>query len=124
MNAEAFGFRMIVRRVATGQRPFQWQVERDDTLAVVEVSSKRYRSMQEAYEAGQIWLRGFLASRPMPKRPPLSFGARLPKEIDRLGIEPVMDLEDEDADEADEDAEVEDLVAHDHEEDAFAQPGW
>lgn len=124
MNAEAFGFRMIVRRVATGSTPFQWQVERDDTLAVVEVSAKRYRSMQEAYEAGQTWLRGFLASRPMPKRPPMSFGSRPSKEMDKLGSEPLMDLEDEDGDEVDEDIDEEDLVAHGHEEDSFVQSGW
>lgn len=109
MNAPALAFRVLVRRVGSGPLPFQWQVERDDTLAVVQVSDKRFRSLQEAHEAGYSWLNGFIASRPTPKRPSLSFGARPPRNTNPVADEPLLDLDDDEADKIGADDPVEDL---------------
>lgn len=120
MRTDTSGFRTIVRRVATGSTPFQWQVEREDTLTLVEVSRGRFRSMQEAYEAGESWLRGFLASRPVPKRPSVHFGARRPKDDGNGADEPLTALDFEEDDEGDD----EDFKDLEYEDEASAQPGW
>jgi hypothetical protein len=52
----AFYYSVVVRRVGTGSTPFRWEVQAADGLVPTHVSSERFRSMQAAYEAGQVWL--------------------------------------------------------------------
>lgn len=48
-----FMFKIVVRRVSTGNTPFGWEVYRGDTVVPLQVSSDRFSSMEEAYMAGR-----------------------------------------------------------------------
>ena len=48
-----FLFRVVVRRVATGNSPFGWEVYRGDTVVPLQVSADRFSSMEAAYTAGR-----------------------------------------------------------------------
>jgi hypothetical protein len=66
LSKEALGTSVVVRRVWTGATPFRWEVCRGDAGAPVYVSSDRFRSMHDAYLAGQARLPEFLPKRSMP----------------------------------------------------------
>lgn len=65
---------MVVRRVATGSIPFTWELRNGDSVTPVQVSLQRFRSMQDAYVAGQAGLADYLSQRlaksvrPTPRR--------------------------------------------------------
>jgi hypothetical protein len=48
-----FMFKVVVRRVSSGNSPFGWEVYRGDTVVPLQVSSDRFSSMEEAYMAGR-----------------------------------------------------------------------
>jgi hypothetical protein len=66
ISKEALGTSVVVRRVWVGATPFRWEVSRADSAAPVYVSSDRFRSMHDAYLAGQARLADFLPKRSMP----------------------------------------------------------
>jgi hypothetical protein len=56
---------VVVRRVWIGAAPFGWEMRRADAAAPIYVSPDRFRSMHEAYRAGQATLADFLSNRSM-----------------------------------------------------------
>ena len=66
LTPEALATSIVVRRVWMGAAPFGWAVYRADAAAQIYVSSDRFRSMHEAYRAGQARLAEFLPKRSMP----------------------------------------------------------
>lgn len=75
-------FRVVVRRTASGSRPFQWEIYKDGTVVPLQVSTERYASMEAAHKIGQTELAAMLhqkqkrssAQRAIGRRP---FGASL-----------------------------------------------
>lgn len=53
---------VFVRRIGLGAAPFTWEVH-GEAMAPIYVSADRYKSMDEAYEAGQARLAEFIPSR-------------------------------------------------------------
>ena len=68
LSREALDYRVVVRRVTAGPRPFHWEVRAADDGTPVQVSPDRFGSMAMAYEQGQAWLTEFLAKRVPPRR--------------------------------------------------------
>jgi len=66
LSTEALGTSVVVRRVWIGAAPFRWEVCRGDPGTPLFVSSDRFRSMHDAYLAGQARLSEFLPRRSMP----------------------------------------------------------
>jgi hypothetical protein len=73
ITKEALAIRVVVRRAWIGAAPFRWEVYREEMEAPIYVSSDRFRSMHEAYQAGQARLVDFIPQRPLlPRLPSLS----------------------------------------------------
>jgi hypothetical protein len=68
LSREALDYRVVVRRVAVGPRPFQWEIRAEDGGTPIQVSPGRFTGMAIAYEEGQAWLTDFLAKREPPPR--------------------------------------------------------
>ena len=66
LTPEALATSIVVRRLWRGAAPFAWAVYRTDTAVQIHVSSDRFRSMHEAYRAGQARLAEFLPKRSRP----------------------------------------------------------
>jgi hypothetical protein len=60
LSKDALNMSVLVRRVWTGSAPFGWEVRRLDAVGPIYVSPERFRSMQEAYLAGQRRLGEFI----------------------------------------------------------------
>jgi hypothetical protein len=61
---------IIVRRVATGARPFGWEVQGLEDCVPRSVSFNRFDNMEAAYSAGQAWLRQSLSAKPAKRDRP------------------------------------------------------
>jgi hypothetical protein len=66
ITAEALSTGIVVRRVWSGTAPFRWEVYRADASTTIYASSDRFRSMHEAYLAGQARLGDFISKRSQP----------------------------------------------------------
>jgi hypothetical protein len=66
ISKEALATSVVVRRVRTGAAPFRWEVYRAEMTTPIYVSPDRFRSMHEAYQAGQARLADFISKRSMP----------------------------------------------------------
>jgi hypothetical protein len=66
ITREALATSVVVRRVRTGAAPFGWEVYRAEMATPIYVSPDRFRSMHEAYQAGQARLPDFISKRSMP----------------------------------------------------------
>jgi hypothetical protein len=66
ITTEALSTGIVVRRVWTGAAPFRWEVYRTDASTPIYISSDRFRSMHEAYRAGQARLEDFISKRSQP----------------------------------------------------------
>jgi hypothetical protein len=53
-------FRVVVRRTASGSRPFQWEIFKDGTVVPLQVSTQQYASMEAAHTIGQATLTAML----------------------------------------------------------------
>jgi hypothetical protein len=49
ISKEALALSIVVRRLHVGANPFGWEVHRVGTPRPVQVSAKRFRSMEAAY---------------------------------------------------------------------------
>ena len=93
----AFYYSVVVRRVGTGSTPFRWEIQAADGIMPTHVSSDRFRSMQAAYEAGQIWL----ADSPALPLPRIVLSTTVSTDDDRAlsnedkDIDPALDALDE-----------------------------
>lgn len=68
MSSSNLDLKVVVRRVAAGSAPFQWEVEREGAITPIQMSTERFRSMQDAYDAAQTWLADFVAANPARSR--------------------------------------------------------
>jgi hypothetical protein len=69
ITTEALSTGIVVRRVSTGAAPFRWEVYRGADASIdppIYISSDRFRSMHEAYRAGQARLGDFISKRSQP----------------------------------------------------------
>jgi hypothetical protein len=57
---EALAVRVVARRLGTGTRPFGWEIHGADTIVPLYVSPDRFKSLQAAFEAGQLRLGEFI----------------------------------------------------------------
>lgn len=66
---DTLDYKVVVRRVAPGSRPFQWEVHTADRSIPLQVSADRFKGMEAAFQEGRAWLADYLAKQaPPPKR--------------------------------------------------------
>ena len=53
--------KIVIRRVAAGAKPFIWEIHEGETMIPLQVSQQRFKSMQEAYQAGGNELKAQMA---------------------------------------------------------------
>jgi hypothetical protein len=67
LTKEDLSIKVVVRRVRRGKTPFVWQINRENAAEPVYISPDGFRSMEDAYRAGQQRLPEFApSSRLMP----------------------------------------------------------
>ncbi|WP_428531968.1 hypothetical protein [Rhodopila sp.] len=62
MSINSMDYRVVVRRIAPGKFPYRWEIQKDDCATVTYSCSEPFDSMQSAFEKGQAWLSGYVAS--------------------------------------------------------------
>ena len=73
--------KIVIRRVAAGAKPFIWEIHEGETMIPLQVSQQRFKSMQEAYQAGGNELKAQMAlvaasQPPKPRRAITPLSAR------------------------------------------------
>jgi hypothetical protein len=63
ISREELSIRVVVRRLRRGNAPFVWEINTEHTAEPLYVSPDGFRSMEEAYRAGQARLPEFVPSR-------------------------------------------------------------
>jgi hypothetical protein len=62
LTKEELSTRVVVRRVRRGAAPFVWEINTENRVEPLYVSPDGFRSMEDAYRAGNARLREFVPS--------------------------------------------------------------